>query len=121
LEKAPRHRKVIQTVRDKFACRSCERITQPPAPFHPIARARVDAGLLAMILYAKFGQHQPLNRQSKIYGPEGIDLAPSTLTDWVGASSATLAPLTGLVRRHLVAGERLHDDDMTVPVLSRLA
>src|SRR5581483_2037847 len=59
LEVAPRQWKVIQTVREKFTCRSCERITQPPAPFHPIARARAGANLLAMILYAKFGHHQP--------------------------------------------------------------
>ena len=33
LEVVPRQWKVIQTVREKFTCRSCERITQPPAPF----------------------------------------------------------------------------------------
>src|SRR5207248_2626529 len=59
LEVVPRQWKVIQTVREKFTCRSCERITQPPAPFHVIARARAGASLLAMILYAKFGHHQP--------------------------------------------------------------
>jgi transposase len=25
---------VIQTVRERFACRACATITQPPAPFH---------------------------------------------------------------------------------------
>ena len=38
LESVPRQWKVIQTVREKFACRACETITQPPAPFHPIVR-----------------------------------------------------------------------------------
>jgi len=57
LEVVPRQWKVIQTVREKFTCRSCEKITQPPAPFHVIARARAGASLLAMILYAKFGEH----------------------------------------------------------------
>ena len=119
LEVVPRQWKVIQTVREKFTCRSCERITQPPAPFHPIARARAGASLLAMILYAKFGQHQPLNRQSAVYGREGIKLDTSTLADWVGACSATLAPLTELIRRHVMAAERLHGDDTTVPVLAK--
>jgi transposase len=119
LEVVPRQWKVIQTVREKFTCRSCEKITQPPAPFHPIARARGGASLLAMILYAKFGQHQPLNRQSEVYAREGIDLDVSTLADWVGACSATLAPLIDLIRRHVFDGERLHGDDTTVPVLAR--
>src|ERR1043165_581094 len=38
LEVVPRQWKVIQTVREKFTCRRCEKITQPPAPFHVIAR-----------------------------------------------------------------------------------
>lgn len=61
----PRQWKVIQTVREKFTCRSCETITQLPAPFHVIPRGHVGPSLLAMILYAKFGEHQPLNRQSE--------------------------------------------------------
>jgi hypothetical protein len=39
---------------------ACEAITQPPAPFHPIARGRAGPGLLAHILFAKFGLHLPL-------------------------------------------------------------
>src|SRR5438105_8727857 len=118
LEVVPRQWKVIQTVREKFSCRSCEKITQPPAPFHAIARARAGASLLAMILYAKFGQHQPLNRQSAIYAREGIELDTSTLADWVGACSATLAPLVELIRRHVLAATRIHGDETTVPVLA---
>ena len=101
LEVVPRQWKVIQTVREKFTCRSCEKITQPPAPFHVIARARAGASLLAMILYAKFGEHQPLNRQSESFAREGIELDVSTLADWVGACTASLAPLTELIRRQV--------------------
>ena len=119
LEVVPRQWKVIQTVREKFTCRSCEKITQPPAPFHVIARARAGASLLAMILDAKFGEHQPLNRQSQSFAREGIALDVSTLADWVGACTASLAPLTELIRRHVFAAERLHGDDTTVPVLAK--
>jgi transposase len=119
LEVVPRRWKVIQTVREKFTCRSCEKITQPPAPFHVIARARAGASLLAMILYAKFGEHQPLNRQSESYAREGIELDVSTLADWVGACTASLAPLIELIRRHVLAAERIHADDTTVPVLAK--
>ena len=119
LEVVPRQWKVVQTVREKFTCRSCEKITQPPAPFHVIARARAGASLLAMILYAKFGEHQPLNRQSQSFAREGIELDVSTLADWVGACTASLAPLNELIRRHVLAAERLHGDDTTVPVLAK--
>ena len=114
LEVVPRQWKVIQTVREKFSCRSCEKISQPPAPFHVIPRGRAGASLLAMILYAKFGEHQPLNRQSESYSREGIELDVSTLADWVGACTASLAPLLELIRHHVLAGKRVHGDDTTV-------
>jgi transposase len=119
LESIPRQWKVVQTVREKFTCRSCETISQPPAPFHVIARGRAGPNLLAMILEAKFGQHQPLNRQSETYAREGIDLDVSTLADWVGTCTATLAPLVALIRNHVFEAERIHGDDTTVPVLAR--
>ena len=120
LEVIPRQWKVIQTVREKFTCRACEKITQPPAPFHPIIRGRAGASLLAMVLYAKYGSHQPLNRQSETFAREGIELDVSTLADWVGASAATLAPLTELIRLHVMAAARLHGDETTVPVLAKI-
>ena len=119
LELIPRQWKVIQHVREKFSCRSCEAITQPPAPSHPIARGRAGPGLLAHILFSKYGLHLPLNRQSTVYAREGIDLDVSTLADWVGAAAATLMPLVLLIREHVFAAERIHADDTTVPVLAR--
>src|ERR1700751_734911 len=115
----PRQWKVIQHVREKFSCRACEAITQPPAPSHPIARGRAGAGLLAHILFSKYGLHLPLNRQSEVYAREGIDLDVSTLADWVGAAAATLMPLVLLIRAHVFAAERIHADDTTVPVLAK--
>jgi transposase len=118
LELIPRQWKVIQHVREKFSCRTCEAITQPPAPSHPIARGRAGPKLLAHILFAKYGLHLPLNRQSDVYEREGIDLDVSTLADWVGAATATLMPLVDVIRTHVFAAERIHADDTTVPVLA---
>jgi transposase len=119
LELVPRQWKVIQHVREKFVCRACEAITQPPAPSHPIARGRAGPKLLAHILFAKYGLHLPLNRQSDVYQREGIDLDVSTLADWVGASAATLMPLVDAIRSYVFAAERIHADDTTVPVLAK--
>ena len=49
LEVIPRQWKVVQTVREKFTCRDCEKISQPPAPFHPTPRGWAGPNLLAMI------------------------------------------------------------------------
>ena len=119
LEVVPRRFKVIQTVRERLACRSCEAITQVPAPFHVIPRGRAGPELLATILEAKFGQHLPLNRQSETFAREGIALDVSTLADWVGACTSALAPLVALIRAHVLTAERIHGDDTTVPVLAK--
>ncbi|WP_244935242.1 IS66 family transposase, partial [Acuticoccus sediminis] len=119
LEVIPRRWKVIQTVRERFACRECERIAQPPAPFHVTPRGFAGPNLLATILFEKFGQHQPLNRQSERYGREGIELSVSTLADQVGAATTALQPLHALIEAHVKAAERLHGDDTTVPILAK--
>ena len=119
LEVVPRTWKVIQHVREKFSCRDCETISQPPAPFHVTPRGWGGPSLLAMILFEKFGQHQPLNRQAERYGHEGVPLSLSTLADQVGACTAVLMPLFHRLQAHVMAAERLHGDDTTVPVLAR--
>jgi transposase len=119
LEVIPRQWKVIQHVREKFTCRDCEKISQAPAPFHVIARGWAGASLLAMILFEKYGQHQPLNRQAERYAKEGVPLSLSTLADQVGACCAVLAPLLSRIEAHVLAAERLHGDDTTVPVLAK--
>jgi transposase len=119
LETRPRQRKVIETVREKFTCRDCEKISQTPAPFHAIPRAWAGPGLLAMIMFEKFGQHQPLNRQAERYALEGVPIALSTMADAVGAVCAALDPLRRLLEAHVMAADRLHGDDTTVPVLAK--
>ena len=119
LEVIPRQWKVIQHVREKFSCRDCETIAQAPAPFHVIARGWAGPSLLAMILFEKFGQHQPLNRQAERYAKEGVPVSLSTLADQVGACTAVLRPIFERLEAHVLAAERLHGDDTTVPVLAR--
>src|SRR6202165_2550783 len=119
LEVIPRRWKVIQHVREKFTCRDCEKISQAPAPFHVIARGWAGPSLLAMILFEKFGQHQPLNRQAERYAKEGVPLSLSTLADQVGAGCAVLEPILRRFEAHVFAAERLHGDDTTVPVLAK--
>ena len=119
LEVIPRQWKVIQHVREKFSCRDCEAISQPPAPFHVIPRGWAGPSLLAMILFEKFGQHQPLNRQAERYAREGVPLSLSTLADQVGTCAAVLQPIYERIQAHVLAGSRLHGDDTTVPVLAK--
>ena len=119
LEVIPRQWKVIQTVREKFTCRSCEKISQPPAPFHTIPRGWAGPGLIAMVAFEKFGRHRPLNRQAERFTREGVDISLSTLADLIGHATVALAPVHALIEGHVPAAKRLHGDDTTVPLLAR--
>jgi transposase len=101
LERIPATYKVIRHVRPKFACAGCDRVVEAPAPARPIDRGLAGPNLLAHVLVSKYGDHQPLYRQSEIYAREGIDLDRSTLAGWVGAASELLAPLIDEIRKHV--------------------
>jgi len=117
LEYVPGSFKVIRHVRPKESCRTCESIAQAPVPSLPIQRGIAGAGVLAHVLTAKFCDHLPLYRQAEIFARQGIDLDRSTLSDWVGQSAALVRPLVDAVGAHVMAAERVHADDTTVPVL----
>ena len=119
LEVVPRQWKVVQYVREKFTCRACESISQTPAPFHVLPRGFAGPSLLAMILFEKYGQHQPLNRQAERYAREGVGLSLSTLADQVGGCAVVLRPLYDLIRTHVFSAGRVHGDDTPVPVLAK--
>jgi len=117
LEYIPASFKVIRTVRPKLSCACCSRIVQEPAPNRPIDRGLAGPALLAHVLVAKYADHLPLYRQSEIYAREGIELDRSTLADWVGGVSRTLRPLVNALNKYVLSAEKLHGDDVPVPVL----
>src|SRR5246500_3290748 len=120
VECEPRRWKIVEHVREKFTCRDCEAITEAPAPSHSIPRGFAGPSLLAMVLVNKFLLHQPLNRQSKTYAREGIEIDVSTLADRVGACVVALDPIIEAIRIHVMSADRIHADDPTVPVLAKL-
>jgi transposase len=107
LEVIPRQWKVIQTVREKFTCRACEKISQPPAPFHAIPRGWAGPSLIAMLVFEKYGQHQPLNRQAERFAREGVELSLSTLADLVGHATVALQPIHALIEAANICDERV--------------
>jgi transposase len=117
LDYVPGHFQVIRHVRPKFACQACDAITQAPAPAMPTPRSRATPALLAHVLVSKYADHQPLHRQSEIYAREDVDLDRSTLAGWVGQVAWLLDPLVDAIAKHVFAGEKIHGDDTTLPVL----
>src|SRR5947209_2063832 len=118
LDYVPGRFKVIRHIREKLSCRSCDNVIAAPAPDHAITRGRAGAGLLAHIVVSKYDDHLPLYRQAEIFARQGINLETSTLSGWVGATSAALAPLIDALAADVMASDTLHVDDTPVPVLA---
>jgi len=118
LEYVPEHFTVIRRVRPKLACGRCDKIVQAGAPSRPIARGLAGPALLAHVLVSKYCDHLPLYRQEEMYEREGVELDRATLAGWVGGASALFQPLVEALRRHVMAGQKLHADDTPVPVLA---
>ncbi len=117
LDYVPASFRVVRHVQRRLVCKGCDTEIKAKMPSSPIERGKPGPGLVAHVLIAKYCDHLPLYRQSEIYAREGVDLARSTMADWVGRASALLAPLTDALRAHVFAADRLHGDDTPVPVL----
>ena len=117
LDYVPARFRVIQHVRPKLACSSCERIVQTEAPSRPIERGLAGAGLLAHVLVSKYADHLPLYRQTQIYAREGVEIERSTMAEWVAGCFRLLDPLIEALARYVMATDKLHADDTPVPVL----
>jgi transposase len=118
LDYVPGRFKVVRHLREKLSCRACDTVVAAPAPDHAIARGRAGAGLLAHIVVSKYDDHLPLYRQAEIYAREGVSLETSTLSGWIGATAAALAPLVDALAAEVTASDTLHVDDTPVPVLA---
>ena len=80
LEHVPAQWKVISHVREKFACRDCEAITEPAAPSHPIPRGFAGPSLLAMMLVAKTGDGLTATINSFNHDPHFADAFPASVS-----------------------------------------
>jgi len=107
---------VIEHVRTKYACPRChDQILVAAKPEQPIARGLPGPGLLAQVITSKYADHIPLNRFEHICRRQGVELARSTLCDWMKASAALLTPLYELMVAEVLASRTVHTDDTKVP------
>ena len=118
LEYMPARFKVIRHVRPKLACVQCQSIFQASAPSRPVDRGIAGPGLMAHVMVAKYCDHAPLYRQSRIYAREGVQLDRSTLARWVAQGEALLDPLLAALGRWVLAADKVHADDTPVKVLA---
>jgi len=146
LEYVPGHFVVKRIVRPRMTCTCCEAFAQAElpsiarqaickanlprgAPDHAWAAGAGAAGTCAPSRrckaspagqrVGKYYDHLPLYRQSEIYARDKVNLHRSTLTDWVGRSTALLEPLAAHIGKLVRAGPALFADDTPVKMQAK--
>jgi len=88
-------------------------------PERVIPKGIAGAGLIAHIIISKFIDHLPIYRIRKQFKRLGVDLAESTINDWVKQTAILLEPLYNLIKAVVLSGDYLMVDETAVKVLDK--
>jgi transposase len=116
LEYIPATMKVLQHIKLKYACRSCEKILTATMPEQPIAKGFVGPNLLAHVIVSKYEDYLPLYRQERIFARHSLELSRSTLCDWILQAADLLAPLREKLEQKILMSPKIHTDDSPILV-----
>ncbi|WP_051687358.1 IS66 family transposase [Microbulbifer sp. HZ11] len=118
LDIIPAKIQVIQHVRKKYGCKTCEsNVKTAPLPAQPIPKSNASPGLLAQVTVAKYQDALPLARQEKIFARYGVDLPRNTLANWIIRCGELVQPLLNLMEDRLRSGPIIQCDETPVQVL----
>jgi transposase len=127
LDFVPAKVKVLEHVRLKYACPQCEKnaaedgpqITLAEKPLSPIEKGLAAPGLLSYVIVSKYGDHLPLYRLEKILDRHNIQIARSTMCDWMAQCAEVLDPLYRKMIEEVLSSDVIHTDDTPVDVQDR--
>lgn len=120
LDYIPAKLQVIEHVRAKYAATrkiDHERtVVSAAMPLAPLPKSNASPNLLAHVLVSKYADHLPLNRIERIFARLGVELARSTLCDYVLGSTELLSVLYGALKAHVLFSPKIHADDTLMPL-----
>jgi transposase len=124
IEIVPAQVKVIEHVREVYACRNCERnstsvpVVKAPQPEPVIKGSAASPSSVAHIMTQKYMNAVPLYRQEVDLLTNGLLLSRQTMANWmIRSSERWLEPLYGMMKSKMLEEEVLHADETTLQVL----
>jgi len=120
----PARAQVLQHVRFKYACRSCEgtahegpAVVTAAMPAQPIPKSNASPGLLAHVSTAKYADGMPLYRLEGILARDRIEVSRTTLASWMIRLGDLVVPLINLCHETQLSYDILQMDETSVQVL----
>lgn len=124
LEFIPAKVKVIEHVRPKYGCRTCEKdgtsdhIKQAPMPHSIIPKGYATPSLLSQIITSKYQYGLPLYRQEAMFKQHGIEISRKTMADWILRCSELFKPLYDRLHELLLQQPVIQADETTLKVIN---
>lgn len=111
LDIIPVQLKVIQHVRPKYACKTCEgSISIAPMPNLLLPKSIAAPGLVADAITSKYVDHIPLYRQEMIWARYGVDIPRNTSCGWLMKVAEICEPLLPLLQSDILASGYVQAD-----------
>jgi len=124
LEIIPAQVRVLRYIRYNYVCKECEKetgdanIVKAPVPAPVMKRSLASPSSVAHVMYQKYVNAMPLNRQEKDWANQGVTLSRATLANWIIRSSHDwLEPLCSTMKEYLINEPVIHADETVVQVL----
>ena len=124
LEYVPATVKVIETVRPKYACRTCEQnnthtpIKIAEVPASPIPKSIATPSLLAQVIVQKYQFALPLYRQEALFKQLDIELSRKTLATWMIRCADLFKPVIERLKDILLTQSVIHADETPLKVIN---
>lgn len=116
-KKIIRHKYLLPTPQGDPGLRS--KIVIAPLPKGIIKNCLADATLLAALAIEKYVYHLPVHRQMTRFKHAGVQLAHSTMLDWITRACKLLTPLYEALKKETLKSNYLMMDETTMKVMDR--
>ncbi len=108
--------KYVPIVKDDFSTQS---VVIADMPERIIPKGIAGAGLISHIIISKFIDHLPVYRIRRQLKRLGVDIAESTINDWLKQVFILLEPLYNLTKEKVLSQNYLMVDETTIKVLDK--
>lgn len=110
------------TVRPLYSCpvagkATKRRMVMAPLPEQALPKCSADASLLAQVVIDKFIDHKPLYRQQAFFKRNHVEIASSTMSDWVRQVADIVTVLGNAHLREMLRSTYWKADETTIQVL----
>ena len=116
--------RLVEHITYVYACRNCEKeglegnIVTATTPKALFSKSFASASVVSHVIYQKYVNAMPLDRQEKDFKRLGVRLSKQNLSNWVIKGAKLLEPLQVEMKKELLKSEVLHADETVLEVLN---